>query len=108
MRINKGLKFILFIVCYTIGIIIMLSIINYIPKNYSSYSEEEEQLKEEIKYYSKFKSTEDIEDYYNPPHFKCLGGWGTVAFRNCVSNKRNQMEDDTNKWNELKEKGLLK
>ena len=68
MKINKGLKFILFIVCYTIGIIIMLSIINYIPENYSSYSEED-QLKEEINYYSKFKSTEDIEDYYNPPHF---------------------------------------
>ena len=87
MRINKKLKFILFVVCYTIGIIIMLSIINY---------------------YSKFKSTEEIEDYYNPPHFKCLGGGGTAAFRNCVSNKRNQMENDIEKWNELKEKGLLK
>ena len=107
MKINKGLKFILFIGCYTIGIIIMLSIINYIPENYSTYSEED-QLEEEIRYYSKFKSTEDIKDYYNPPHFKCLGGGGTAAFRNCVSNKSNQMKDDIEKWNELKEKGLLK
>ena len=106
MRIDKRLKFILFIVCYTIGIIIMLSVINYIPENYSSYSEED-QLKEELKYYSKYKSKEDIEDYYNPPHFKCLGGWGTSAFRYCVNNKKNQMEDDIEKWNELKEKGLL-
>lgn len=107
MKINKNLKFILFIVCYTIGIIIMLSVINYIPENYSTYSKED-QLQEELKYYSKFKSTEDIEDYYNPPHFKCLGGWGTSAFRYCVNNKRNQMKNDINKWNELKEKGLLK
>ena len=107
MRINKNLKFILFIISYTIGIIIMLSIINYIPKEYSTYSEED-QLEEEIRYYSKFKSTEDIKDYYNPPHFRCLGGGGTAAFRNCVSSKRNQMENDIEKWNELKEKGLLK
>lgn len=107
MKNNKAIKFILFIVCYTIGIIIMLSIINYIPENYSSYSKED-QLEEELKYYSKFKSTEEIEDYYYPPHFRCLGGWGTAAYRNCVINKRNQMENDIDKWNELKEKGLLK
>lgn len=49
-----------------------------------------------------------MEDYYYPPHFRCLGGWGTAAYRNCVINKRNQMENDIDKWNGLKEKGLLK
>ena len=93
-----------FIITFTIlGMILF----NYYSK--SNYNDEKCDISDrEIKYYSEFKSIEDIEDYYNPPHFRCLGGWGTSAFRYCVNNKRNQMENDIEKWKELKEKGLLK